>query len=200
MQVLHLFDEQGQRLFFNLEERAAFLKAADKAAGTTRTFCYLLHYTGCTLTEAVAVTPAQIDFSGRAVVLQGTTERRQEIARTVPVPDAFLALFDEMHDIRQAQSGPHANERIWPQDIKSLRDRVGRVIKEAGIRGGPHALPRAIRYGFLVHAIRCGIILTRAERWMGYCRSHYLGQYVEQLALYQPDLIGDEREDASLMW
>jgi integrase/recombinase XerD len=200
MPALNLFDEHGQRLFFNLEERLAFIKTADKAVGPTRTFCHLLHYTGCTLTEAITVTPAQVDFSARTVVFQGTTATRLGITRAVPVSDAFLALFDEMHDIRSAQSGPHANERIWSLDIKSMRDRLGRVIRDAGIKGGPHALPRAIRYGFLVHAIRCGIILTRTERWMGYSANNYLGHYVEQLALYQPDLIGDEREDASLMW
>jgi hypothetical protein len=56
------------------------------------------------------------------------------------VPD-FVALLDEMRDIRGAQSGNIADEPLWS-----------------------HAQPRGIRYGFLVEAIHCGIILTKAER------------------------------------
>jgi integrase/recombinase XerD len=200
MPTSRLFDEQGQRLFFNHEDRAAFLKAADKAAGTTQTFCGLLHYTGCTLAEALTLTPSHIDFSAWTIVLQGTTERRHDITRAIPVPDAFFALLDEMHDIRRAQSGAEAGQLIWPHDRKTMRDKVKRVIRDAGITGGPHAQPKGIRYGFLVEAIRCGIILTRAERWMGYSHTNYLGHYVDQLALYAPELVGDERGDASLMW
>ena len=200
MPTTRLFDEQGRRLFFNHEERAAFLKAADKAAGETRTFCGLLHYTGCNLTEALTLTPSQIDFAARTIILRGTTPRRHDIKRAVPVPDSFIALLDEIHDIRRAQSGAEADQLIWQQDIKTMREKVNRVIRAAGIYGGPHAQPKGIRYGFLVEAIRCGIILTRAEKWMGYSHTSDLGHYVEQLAQYAPELVGDERGDASLMW
>ena len=84
-------------------------------------------------------------------------------------------------------------ERRWSS-------RVNRVIRKAGIAGGPHARPKGIRYGFLVEAIRCGIILTRTENWMGYSHTSDIGHYVEQLAQYAPELVGDERGDASLMW
>ena len=201
MTVTRLFDEQDRRLFFNLEERAAFLKAANRAEGKTRTFCHLLHYTGCTLSESITVTAEQIDIPGRSIILQGTTQRRHDITRAIPVPDAFIDLLDEMHDIRGAQSDPAStNGRIWPHDISTMRDKLVRVIREAGIAGGPHAMPRGIRYGFLVHAIRCGVILSRAERWMGYSHSSDLRHYVEQLARLAPEVVGNEREDASLMW
>ena len=79
-------------------------------------------------------------------------------------------------------------------------DRVDRVIREIGIRGAPHATPKGIRYGFLVHAIRCGVILSPAEKWMGYSYPGDLPHYVEQLARLAPDEVGSERDDASLMW
>ena len=200
MPTSRLFDERGRRLFFDHEERKAFLNASEKATDTTRTFCSLLHYTGCSLTEGLTLTPAQVDFSARTVILQGTTPRRHDIKRAIPVPDSFIALLDEVHDIRRAQSGPNADRPLWPQDRKAMVDRVNRVIRKAGIAGGPHARPKGIRYGFLVEAIRCGIILTRTENWMGYSHTSDIGHYVEQLAQYAPELVGDERGDASLMW
>lgn len=200
MPTSRLFDEHGQRLFFNHQERAAFLKASTLDAGPMRTLCGLLHYTGCTLTEAITVTASQIDLSARTVILQGTTPRRHDISRAVPLPDAFILLLDEVHGIGHVQSCPEANPLLWPHDRKTVREKVNRVILAAGIPAGPHAQPKGIRYGFLVEAIRCGIILTRAERWMGYSHTSEIGHYVEQLALYAPDLVGDERGDASLMW
>jgi integrase len=91
MPTSRLFDERGRRLFFNHEERKAFLKAAVKATDTTRTFCSLLHYTGCSLTEGLTLTPSQVDFSARTVILEGTTPRRHDITRAIPVPDSFIA-------------------------------------------------------------------------------------------------------------
>jgi hypothetical protein len=35
---------------------------------------------------------------------------------------------------------------------------------------------------------------------MGYSHTNSLGQYVDQLAQCAPELVGDERGDASLMW
>lgn len=103
-----LFDEEGRRLFFNQEERREFIKTAERSSGPARTFCGLLHYTDCTLTEAMTVTPLQIDFLGRAVILNGTPLRRNNVNRTVPVPDTFLSLLDEMHGLRRAQSSLEA--------------------------------------------------------------------------------------------
>jgi hypothetical protein len=99
-------------LRFLVSDCAGFLKAADKAAGATRTFCGLLHHTGCSLTQGLTLTPAQVDFSARTVILQGTTPRRHDIKRTTPVPDSFIALLDEVHDIRRAQSGPNADRLV----------------------------------------------------------------------------------------
>ena len=201
MPATRLFDEQDRRLFFNLAERTAFLKAANNADGASRTFCHLLHYTGCTVPDALDLTAAQIDIPGRAIILGSATSRRHDMTRSVPVPDAFIALLDEVHDIgRTQQSGGHDHGPIWPVSRNTTYDRVGRVIREIGIRGAPHATPKGIRYGFLVHAIRCGVILSRAEKWMGYSFPGDLAHYVEQLARLAPNEVGDERDDASLMW
>ena len=52
---------------------------------TTRTFCGLLHYIGYNLTEALILNPAQIDFTTQTIILQGTTPRRHDIKRAIPV-------------------------------------------------------------------------------------------------------------------
>jgi len=56
------FDEQGQRKYLNAVERLAFQRTAERQPREVRTFCLVLYYTGCRLSEALALTPARIDL------------------------------------------------------------------------------------------------------------------------------------------
>jgi integrase/recombinase XerD len=188
-----LFNKQGQRLFFNEEERSAFISTADGAQDTVRTFCNVLHYTGCNFTEAMNLTFRGIDCGRRTIVFQGS-----KVSRTVPVPDSLFELLDEVHGIRRA--GLRADERIWPQTRMTLFTKVTPVIAEAGISDGPHATPKGIRHGFFVHAIRRRILLTRLQRWMGHSEIDYTAAHVADLIRYAPELLGNERADAERLW
>jgi hypothetical protein len=44
---MNLFDPAGHRLDLAADERAAFLDAAKSAPREVRTFCHVLHDTGC---------------------------------------------------------------------------------------------------------------------------------------------------------
>ncbi len=201
MPTAHLFDGQGQQLFFNGEERQAFIETADRLKDDkARTFCGLLHYTGCNFTEAMNFTPQQVDCAGRAVVFSGLLPRRSEITRAIPVPDSFIELLDEVHGIRRDQAGLHAGERAWPLSKTALHKKVTRVIADAGIAGGPHAVPKGIRHGFFVHAIRRRVMITRLQKWMGHSFPEYTAAYVAELLKHAPELLGDERADAERMW
>jgi integrase/recombinase XerD len=188
-----LFNKQGQRLFFNEVERSAFIKAADRATDTVRTFCNVLHYTGCNFTEALNLMPRCIDCANRAIVFHDS-----KVSRDVPVPDSLIDLLDDVHGVRRA--GLRADERIWPQTRMTLFTKVTPVIAGAGISDGPHATPKGIRHGFFVHAIRRRILLTRLQRWMGHSEIDYTAAHVADLMRYAPELVGDERADAERMW
>ena len=190
-----LFNKQGERLFLNEEERSAFIRTADSAKDTVRTFCNVLHYTGCNFTEAMNLTPRSIDCARRVIVFQG-----HHVSRAVPVPDLLIDLLDEVHGVRRAQTGLQADERMWPHTRMTLFNKVTPVIAEAGITGGPHATPKGIRHGYFVHAIRRRILLTRLQRWMGHSEIDYTAAHVADLMRHAPELIGDERADAERMW
>ena len=201
MPTAHLFDQQGQRLFFTEEERKAFIETADRVEDAkARTFCSLLHYTGCNFTEAMNFTPQQVDCAGRVIVFSGLLPRRADITRAIPVPDSFLELLDEVHGVRHYQAGLHAGERLWPLSKTALHKKVTRVISDAGIAGGPHAVPKGIRHGFFVHAVRRRVMITRLQKWMGHSFPEYTAQYVAELLKHAPELLGDERADAERMW
>jgi site-specific recombinase XerD len=195
MVTANLSNEQGERLFFNEEDRRAFIRTADSAKDSVRTFCNVLHYTGCNFTEAMILTPRHIDCAGKAIIFQD-----DDVSRAVPVPASLIELLDAVHGIRLAQTGIQADERLWPYTRKTLFIKVNRVIEEAGITGGPHATPKGIRQGFFVHAIRHRILLTRLQRWMGHSEIDYTAANVAALLRYDPEALGNERADAERVW
>ena len=84
-----LYDDQGNRLYLTDEERAAFLDAARKAPRQVRTFCAILHFTGCRLSEALALTPRCVDLADGTVRFETLKKRRKGVYRAVPVPPDF---------------------------------------------------------------------------------------------------------------
>ncbi len=113
--------------------------------------------------------------------------------------DLFLLCVESSRRVVR-RAGPRADEPIWPQTRMTLHTKVTPVIAEAGIAGGPHATPKGIRHGFFVHAIRRRILLTRLQRWMGHSELNYTVAHVEQLMLYAPELLGNDRADAERLW
>ncbi|MGH7972258.1 MAG: hypothetical protein ACREIC_26400 [Limisphaerales bacterium] len=59
--VMQLYDGAGQRKYLTPAERRQFLRAAENAPLTVRTFCATLAHTGCRLSEALALTAARVD-------------------------------------------------------------------------------------------------------------------------------------------
>ena len=70
---MDLHDTQGRRLYLTAAERAAFLAAAKQAALPVRTFCLVLHYTGCRISEALALTLSFSEADFNASPIETTT-------------------------------------------------------------------------------------------------------------------------------
>lgn len=48
-----LIDPYGHRLYLTAAERSAFLAAAAKAPREVRSFCEVLHFTGCRISDRI---------------------------------------------------------------------------------------------------------------------------------------------------
>src|ERR687892_1772833 len=84
-----LYDSHGHRKYLTPAERDAFLKAADETeVREVRTFCATLAYTGCRISEALALTADRIDLKDGAIVIESAKKRKSGIYRPVPVPPA----------------------------------------------------------------------------------------------------------------
>lgn len=193
---MSLFDPQGNRLYLTADERASFLDAASRADRPIRTLCSVLHFTGCRISEALALTPRRVDLSGRAVVFETLKKRRTGVFRSVPVPPSLLDGLDMVHGIRERQKRRQAageEEPLWPWHRSHAWRLVKAVMRDAGIPEGPHATPKGLRHGYGVAAIISGVPLNMLSKWMGHAS-------LEVTAIYANALGAEERSIAERMW
>ena len=168
---MELFDTQGRHLYLSAEERAAFLDAAANAPREVRTFCLVLHYTGCGISEALALTPRSFDFAAKAIVFETLKKRRKGVFRAVPVPARTLDTLNMVHGLQEAlrrRKGPKRQTPVWNWSRTTAFRRVKEVLDAAGIVNGPHKCPKGLRHGYGVHAISSGVPLNMLSKWMGH--------------------------------
>jgi integrase/recombinase XerD len=193
---MELFDPQGHRLYLTAEERDAFIEAANDAEREVRTFCLVLVYTGCRISEALALTPRSFDFSGRAIVFETLKKRRAGVYRAVPMPQDTLDTIDMVHGLQEGgkrKRKGRAETPLWPWSRTTAFRRVKEVMDAAGIADGPHKCPKGLRHGYGVHAIGSGVPLNMLSKWMGHAS-------LEVTAIYANALGEEQYNIAARMW
>ena len=191
-----LVDPQGRRLYLTAEERAAFIEAANNAEREVRTFCLVLVYTGCRISEALALTPKSFDFSGRSIVLETLKKRRTGVYRAVPMPQNTLDTIGMVHGIQEGGKRKHkakAEIPLWPWSRTTAFRRVKEVMDAAAIADGPHKCPKGLRHGYGVHAIGAGVPLNMLSKWMGHAS-------LEVTTIYANALGEEQYNIAARMW
>jgi integrase/recombinase XerD len=191
---MQIVNEKGERLYFTEEQRRALLAAAAKAPREVRSFCSVLCYTGCRISEALAMTAKSIDLSAKVIVIE-SLKRKAGVHRQVPVPPELLDTMDMVHGIREIQKrgGARLNERLWPWSRMTAWRKMQSLIQAAGIPDGPHASPKGLRHGFGVTAVRKGIALNMIQKWLGHSQ-------LTTTAIYANAVGEEEQNIASKMW
>jgi integrase/recombinase XerD len=190
-----LCDKQGRRKYFTSDERESFLETSSKAAREVRTFCNILLYTGCRISEALALTTKDTDLSAKVIVFESLKKRRSGVYRQVPIPAELLDLLDMVHGIREIQKKGRTGqpERLWPWCRMTAWRKVEAVIKDAGITDGPHASPKGLRHGFGIAAVSKGVALNMLQKWLGHSQ-------MTTTAIYANASGVEERSIAARMW
>lgn len=190
---MQLYDVQGRRKYLTADERAAFLRAAEQAPRETRTFCLLLAYTGCRISEALTLTADRVDLANGTIVFESLKKRRDGIYRAVPVPPAVIDALDLVHDLKALQRRPQASKtQLWPWSRPTAWRRVASVMRAAGLTG-PQASAKGLRHGFGVQAVSVGIPLNMVQKWLGHAQ-------LSTTAIYADAVGAEEQQIASRMW
>ena len=191
---MRLYDRRNQRLYLNASERERFIAAAWAAPGEVRTFCLTLAYTGCRISEAIELTPAAVQLSSRLIGFRTLKKRQAHVVREVPIPSMLARELDRVHTISAL---PGSRQPLWPHRgrpvYRSLAYRwVKATMAEAGIEGA-QAMPKGLRHGYGVHAIRAGVQLHMLSKWMGHAS-------LKTTAIYATAVGLEELEIADRMW
>lgn len=191
-----LFDDQGNRLYLNADERAAFIEAAKTADRPLKCFCHALHYTGCRISEALELTPRRIDLAEQALRVRTLKKRGDKIVyRDIPVPPALIENLDMVFGIREIQKRgkKELDAPLWPWSRVHAWRLIKGVMVAADIPDGPHQSPKGLRHGYGVNAMRTGIQLNMLQKWMGHAD-------MKTTAIYANALGDEERQIAARMW
>jgi len=195
MSEMKLYDDQGNRLYLNAEERAAFLAAARQRPARDRTLCETLHFTGCRPSELIEITPTRIDLSGRTVTLKKRKDSSGHQTSLEPYQShQIFSTLNTAHGIREAQkSYKRMHTPIWPITRQRVGQIVGGIMKDAGIAEGKHRCPKGLRHGYGINATTNGVQLHMLQKWMGHAD-------MQSTAIYATAIGQEEREIASRMW
>ena len=188
-QETSLYSASGARKYINAEERQRFLQAADRQDAATRALCHMLAYTGCRLSEALALTTTSVQPSIRVIAIRSLKKRGRIVVREVPAPPALL---DELLALAKKADVDNENAPIWTWHRTWAWTRMKTVMKEAGIVG-LHASPKGLRHGFGVHAVHCGVPLNLVQKWLGHAK-------LATTAIYTNAVGPEEYAIAEKMW
>lgn len=188
----NLFTSAGERKYLTAQELEKFLQAAEHhERGEVRTLCLVLAYTGCRISEALALTTDRVDLSAKALTFETLKQRKEGVFRSVPVPERVLDALELVHGIRKAQRS-RKPAHLWAWGRTQAFNHVKAVMAEAGLTG-PHASPKGLRHGFGVKAASMTRHPRMVQKWLGH-------RNLETTAIYMDAQGDEERELAARMW
>ncbi len=104
-----LYTSDGKRKYLTSEERDCFLKAANQhERSEVRTLCLVMAYTGCRISEALAMTADKIDLSNKTIIFRTLKQRDRIIFRAIPIPDSTLRCLRSRSSHQEGSEG-----QIW---------------------------------------------------------------------------------------
>jgi integrase len=178
-----VYDPTGRRKYLSADERRRFLAAADTLPPPTRSLCHFLAYSGCRISEALAVTRQQVDAESGTVILR-TLKRRRLVFRAVPVPPSMIL---HLLNLPAAEGG-----RLWKMHRCTAWRHVKEAMTSAAI-GGPMATCRGLRHGFGIRAAANAVPPSLIAKWLGHAS-------LATTAIYLDAVGPEERAIASRMW
>jgi site-specific recombinase XerD len=152
------------------EIRRAFDEARNDDQHCTAVLLGFLWATGARVSEALALTPADLDVDRRMVRLPTLKRRRKDgsgrktsAARVVAVAGNWLTPV--LGYIVESATGPH--ERVFPIGRQHAWRLISHALRAAGVESG-RAKCHAIRHGHAVHAVLSGVPLNILQRQLGH--------------------------------
>ncbi len=195
---MRLYDQRNQRLYINAHERIRFVAAAENARQPLRNFALTLLYTGCRLSEALALRVVDLDSHGRLLSIKTLKKRNLHEVREVPIPPGLVeALSSQRSQYVIDRGGMEPDISLWsgssrpPDRITGYRW-IKDLMATADVHGA-QASPKGLRHGYGVHAVCSGVQLNMLRKWMGHAS-------INTTSIYANAMGKEELQIADRMW
>ncbi|WP_230483054.1 tyrosine-type recombinase/integrase [Sphingomonas sp. Leaf21] len=182
-----IFTGDGYRKYLTAQETESFIGASSRFSSDVQAFCLMIAYTGCRISEALALTSDSIDLTSNHVIIRSLKKRGKSLHRIVPLPGNYMVFLK-----RWMRSSGADHELLWPWSRMTGYRHIREVMRAANI-DGRHASPKGLRHGFGVRAIESSVPLNLVQRWLGHA-------HIKTTAIYTNALGAEERRIASRMW
>jgi integrase/recombinase XerD len=166
----------GARKYLNAAERQHFATAASTLPDKERLFVLLLMWSGCRISEALAVSALAIDCDSCTVALITLKRRQASVIREVPLPREYVNELARVFDLRVRQSNSNlATARLWRWSRATGWRLVKEIMRRANITGAA-AMPKGLRHSFGVAAYSA-VPPHLVQRWMGHASARTTAIY-----------------------
>ncbi len=180
------------RKYLNTAERRRFLSALEQRSPDIRLFCLTLVWSGCRISEALALTPCSFDLESGTVEIETLKRRRLGLVRQVPLPSGVLDELCALFGLRTMQRDPRqARRRLWHWSRSTAWRHVKHVMNGAQIYGSS-AMPKGLRHTFGVAAFH-SVPPHLVQRWLGHAS-------LRTTAIYGDVSGPEERSFAERLW
>lgn len=181
--VLH--DQSGQRKYLNAAERKRFRQAIGSFEHPIeQLFCLTLFFTGCRISEALALTRENVDSSEGTLIFRTLKQRKTLRYRSIPIPTILLRTIEHL--------GLERTDRLFPFGRTKGWAIIKRCMATADLTG-TKATPKGLRHAYAIACISVNVPLPKLQKWMGHTK-------LKTTAIYL-DYVGDEdRQFAQRLW
>ena len=155
-----VYDAKGRRKYLNQVENLRFLEGIEPLDPGQRAFCLTVYYSGCRVSEALALTRKSIDVEAGCLVIKTLKKRKKIEYRRVLIPTKLLKQLRKL-------SASKAEEKLWSFCRSTGWHIVKRVMRNQGIEG-PQATLKGLRHGFGVRCAMNKIPVNMIRDWMGH--------------------------------
>jgi integrase len=191
--VMNLHTPAGGRKYLNAAERKRFAAAAAAIMPPqVRAFCLVLMWSGCRISEALAITPLAIERDAGTVALATLKRRKPCVIRQVPLPTHVIDELTRVFELpAYEQDARLANSRLWQWSRSTGWRHVKKAMRRAGITGAA-AMPKGLRHTFGVAAFQ-SVPPHMVQRWLGHAS-------LRTTAIYGDVSGREERQFAKRLW
>ena len=154
------YDHEGRRKYLSRTEGSQFVQHATNLPKTHALFCLTIYYTGCRISEALALRGQDIDLETKTILIRSLKKRGKHEIRRLSVP-AFLVTG-------LLGVSPHERGKVvWPFSRTTGWRVIKGVMRRAQI-SGIHATTKGLRHGFGVRGAMMKIPPNIIQQWMGH--------------------------------